>query len=402
MTIGHDELTRPLGLEPARPRGRVVRLPWGKVAVGAVALLCLAFAGWLAVARDPYGGEPYAIATIQKPPAAPPVAEQAPAQPPGPAVRTVTGTDAEKDRSTASELEDASGVKVVRGGGDAPESVIIRVPQPLDRLAVAPDKRLVERNRHGSLPKIGADGARPADVYARPAPPPPAKPMPRIAIVVGGMGLSQSTTSEAVLKLPDQVTLAFAPYGAEIERQVARAREGGHEVLLQVPMEPFDYPDNDPGPHTLTTSAPPNETMDRLYWVMSRFPGYIGVMNHMGGKFTSNEQALLPVLRDLGGRGLVFLDDGSSARSLAPALASAARLPASKADVVLDTRPRASAIDDHLARLEAIAREKGSAIGVASALPVSIERIAQWAKTLEGRGVQLVPVSALMAKPGRV
>jgi hypothetical protein len=70
--------------------------------------------------------------------------------------------------------------------------------------------------------------------------------------------------------------------------------------------------------------------------------------------------------------------------------------------VVLDSRPRASAIDDQLARLEAIAREKGSAIGVASALPVSIERIAQWAKTLEGRGVQLVPLSALMAKPGRV
>ena len=32
---------------------------------------------------------------------------------------------------------------------------------------------------------------------------------------------------------------------------VARAREAGHEVLLEVPMEPFDYPDNDPGPQTL-------------------------------------------------------------------------------------------------------------------------------------------------------
>ncbi len=401
MTIGHDELTRPLGLEPARPRGRALRLPWGKVVVGGFALLFLALAVWLAVARDPYGGEPHAIASIQKSAPAP-AAEQAPAQPVGPAVRTVTGTDAEKDRSTASELEDASGVKVIRGGGDAPESVIIRVPQPVDRLAPAPDKRLIERARHGVLPKIGSDGARPADVYARPAPPPPAKPMPRIAIVVGGMGLSQATTSDAVLKLPDQVTLAFAPYGSDIERQVTRARDGGHEVLLQVPMEPFDYPDNDPGPHTLTTSAPPNETMDRLYWVMSRFPGYIGVMNHMGGKFTSSEQALLPVLRDLGGRGLVYLDDGSSARSLAPTLAGAARLPASRADVVLDGRPRAAAIDDQLARLEAIAREKGSAIGVASALPLSIERIAQWAKTLEGRGVQLVPLSALMTKPGRV
>lgn len=401
MTIGHDELTRPLGLETARPRGRALRLPWGKIVAAAFALLFLALAGWLAVARDPFGGEPYAIAPIQRPAPVAIAPEQPAGSSTGPAVRTVTGTETQKDHSTAAELEDASGVRVTRGGGDAPESVIIRVPQPTDRLAPAPDRRLVERSRHGALPKIGSDGARPAEVYARPAPPAPAKPMPRIAIVVGGMGLSQTTTSDAVTKLPDQVTLAFAPYGTEIERQVARAREGGHEVLLQVPMEPFDYPDNDPGPHTLTTSAPPAETMDRLYWVMSRFPGYIGVMNHLGGKFTANEQALLPVMRDLGGRGLVYLDDGSSARSLAPTLANAARLPASKADVVIDTRPRANVIDEQLARLEVVARDKGSAIGVASALPVSVERIAQWAKTLEGRGFQLVPLSALVGKPPR-
>jgi hypothetical protein len=291
-------------------------------------------------------------------------------------------------------------VKVVRGGGEAPESIVIRVPSPTDKLAPAPDKRLIERSRHGVLPRIGADGSRPADVYARPAPPPPGgKPLPRVAIVVGGMGLSQSSTSDAITRLPGAVTLAFAPYGGEIERQVARARENGHEVMLQVPMEPFDYPENDPGPHTLTTTAPPNDTMDRLFWVMSRFPGYIGVMNHMGGKFTSNEQSLTPVLRELGGRGLFYLDDGSSARSLAPSLALTARLPATRADIVVDTRPKAASIDEQLARLEATARERGSAIGVASGLPVSIDRIAQWSKTLEGRGIQLVPVSALVPKP---
>ncbi|MHB2169510.1 divergent polysaccharide deacetylase family protein [Alsobacter sp. R-9] len=399
MTIGHDDLTRPLGMEPARPRRRWPALPWGKVIVGAAALLCLGLAGWLAVARDPLGGEPVAVATIQK--AAPVATAPDPAQQEqGPAVKTVTGTEPVKERSTAAELEDASGVKVVRGGGEAPESIVIRVPSSPDKLAPAPDKRLVERSRHGALPRIGSDGARPADVYARPAPPPPGgKTLPRIAIVIGGMGLSQSSTSDAITKLPGAVTLAFAPYGSEIERQVARARESGHEVMLQVPMEPFDYPENDPGPHTLTTTAPPNETMDRLFWVMSRFPGYIGVMNHMGGKFTSSEQALNPVLRELGGRGLVYLDDGSSARSLATSLALTARLPAARADVVIDTRPKASTIDEQLAKLEVMARERGSAVGVASGLPVSIDRIAQWSKTLEGRGIQLVPVSALIPKP---
>ena len=57
---------------------------------------------------------------------------------------------------------------------------------------------------------------------------------------------------------------------------VARARGEGHEVLLQVPMEPFDYPDNDPGPQTLLTSLDAGQNIDRLHWLMSRFQGYVG------------------------------------------------------------------------------------------------------------------------------
>ena len=57
------------------------------------------------------------------------------------------------------------------------------------------------------------------------------------------------------MKLPPAVTLAFAPYGAEPGKLVERARSLGHEVLLQIPLEPFDYPDNDPGPQTLQTQA---------------------------------------------------------------------------------------------------------------------------------------------------
>ncbi len=49
------------------------------------------------------------------------------------------------------------------------------------------------------------------------------------------------------------------PYGADVERLVARARGEGHEILLQVPMEPFGYPDNDPGPQTLLTSLTPEQ-----------------------------------------------------------------------------------------------------------------------------------------------
>src|SRR5262249_32285329 len=116
------------------------------------------------------------------------------------------------------------------------------------------DSRLTDTSRHGVIPKIGSDGAKPSDVYARPVKPQASRAdFPKVAIVVAGLGVGASTTSEALAKLPAAVTLAFAPYGSDVERWVSRARSESREVLLQVGMEPFDYPDNDPGPQTLLT-----------------------------------------------------------------------------------------------------------------------------------------------------
>ena len=96
----------------------------------------------------------------------------------------------------------------------------------------------------------------------------------------------------------------------------------------------------------------------------------------MGGRFVTTEAALSPVMREAAKRGLGYLDDGTSPRSLASSLAAAQTVPFAKADLGIDAVPTALEIDKALARLEALAREHGNAIGTASALPVSIERIA--------------------------
>jgi len=74
-------------------------------------------------------------------------------------------------------------------------------------------------------------------------------------------------------------------------------------------------------------------------------------------------------------------------------------MPFAKAEVVLDAVPTVAEIDRALARLEAAARKQGIAVGVASALPVSIDRIVRWAKGAEARGITLVPVTAAALKP---
>jgi polysaccharide deacetylase 2 family uncharacterized protein YibQ len=184
----------------------------------------------------------------------------------------------------------------------------------------------------------------------------------------------------------------------DLEKMAERARAEEHELLLQIPMEPFDYPDNDPGPQTLLTSLTPEQNIDRLQWLMSRFQGYVGITSFMGARFTASEQSLTPVLREVGRRGLIYVDDGSTARSIASQLAGGQNLPFAKADIVLDTVPTAVEIDRALARLEMRARESGTAVGYATAQPNTIARIAEWAKKVEAQGILLVPVTMVAIK----
>jgi polysaccharide deacetylase 2 family uncharacterized protein YibQ len=194
------------------------------------------------------------------------------------------------------------------------------------------------------------------------------------------------------------VSFAFTPYGHEVAQLGARARQPGHEVLLQAPMEPFDYPHNDPGPQTLLTSLTPDQNIDRMQWLMSRFHGYVGIANFMGARFTASESALGPILRETGKRGLIFVDDGTSSRSLAGQIAGANNIPFAKADVVIDNVPTAAEIDRALGRLEAQARERGIAFGVLTALPLAVARVADWTKKAEARGFVLVPITAVAIK----
>ena len=125
------------------------------------------------------------------------------------------------------------------------------------------------------------------------------------------------------------MTLAFVPYGADVAALATRARDAGHEILLQVPMEPFDYPDNDPGPQTLLTTLTPQQNIDRLHTVMGKFQGYVGMTNTMGARFTASEDSFAPILRETAKRGLIFVDDGSNPRSAAGRIAGANNCPSS-------------------------------------------------------------------------
>ncbi len=276
-----------------------------------------------------------------------------------------------------------------------PNNMVEQLPETFEtngKLERAPIEEVVEFSKYGKLPKIGVLGEKPSEVYARPAPKFDGR--PRIAIMITGLGVHQQATQNAINNLPGEVTLAFSPYGNGLQDWINRARDKGHEIILQMPMEPFDYPDNDPGPSTLLVDADIAMNMSRYKWVLSRITGYIGITNFMGAKFTSKEKAITPILKDLKSRGLYYIENGILNRSKTKQISNEMGLGFSDADVIIDSKQTVEDIENSLEKVENIAATTGMAFAIGSNLPVTIEHLERWTKSLEAKGYQLVPLSA--------
>lgn len=256
-----------------------------------------------------------------------------------------------------------------------------------------PDPALIENSASGPLPRIAADGREPWQVYARPVAGLSSR--PRIALVITGAGLRKSTTTAAITTLPPEITLAFSPYGDNLPARTAEARAAGHELMLLVPMEPDDYPRNDPGPHTLLAQGEDLENLQRLRWALGRFSGYVGIVNDMGSRFTASEPAMTLVLGEAKMRGLLFMDARSSAYTVGATVARNLRVPRAVNNRYIDNEQTEEAIRARLAELETVASSYGAAAGIGRLYPVTIKVVEEWAAGLAARGFDLVPVTAI-------
>jgi uncharacterized protein len=250
---------------------------------------------------------------------------------------------------------------------------------------------LLAPSSDGPVPVVAPDGRKSMHVYA--ARFDPADPRPRAAIILTGLGLSDQVTQLAIDRLPPGSTLSFSPYGQNLQNWIAAARARGHETLLELPMEPFNFPDDDPGPQTLMAGG---DNQAKLTWLLSRFSGYAGVVNAQGGKLLASPADLRPILSQVAQRGLFMAEVGLSQRSLAPTVAKETQTPYARATIQIDKVPGPDEVDAALEALSSAALERRAAIGTASAAPGVIDRIAAWAAKLEDRGIAYAPVSAAL------
>jgi len=257
--VATDDLFAPLGLDkkPARARLPSFLLP---VTAGVLGIALATFVIWVMVGHDPLGGEPMAVAKVN-PGAAARTVELRPSETdPTPPEFTGAITPAEeiaqlkaRERAKEKALDQAAAsrgeqiVTIIDGRSGARQEV--KIPGPVDT-TISPgiDTALVEITRDGPIPRIGANGTRAAQAFAQPA---GAKAGPQLAIVITGLGVSNATAAEALNKLPAAVTFALAPGGSGVERLAGKARSLRHELLLQVPMEPAESPDQEAAPRAL-------------------------------------------------------------------------------------------------------------------------------------------------------
>ena len=215
---------------------------------------------------------------------------------------------------------------------------------------------------------------------------------PRIAIVIDDLGVDKRRTARATA-LPGPLTMAFLSYATDLDRQTAAARAGGHELLVHVPMQPQSE-SVDPGPNVLRSDLGGDELLRRLRWCLDRFPGYVGINNHMGSRFTTNDAGMVLVMSELKSRGLLFLDSRTSGASVGARLAVASNVPFAVRNVFLDNENDVAAVRARLAETEAVAIRHGLAIAIGHPRDATLEALPGWLADVVSRGFQLVPISA--------
>ncbi|TPG58987.1 divergent polysaccharide deacetylase family protein [Roseomonas nepalensis] len=331
-------------------------------------------------------------------PAPEPPAARAEAAPPAPATPTAEPPAARPAEPPAA--PDAAALVALPSAPEPPPlpSAARRAEAPPDRPIPLPDPALQEPSRYGPVPKLGPEGRTSIRAYGRPFD--RGETRPRVALVVGNLGLSASLSEEAIGRLPPATGLAFSPYAPRPDPLLERARLRGMEVLTAIPMEPANYPANDPGDRALLTTLPASENGDRLAWIMSRIGGQVGAIGALGPmrgeRFAALPESIGGVQDVLRERGLLYIDPR-------PGAPSPGRAWGRSVDVVVDEPATRGEIDRRLADLERLAREKGSALGLAADVsPVLVDRVAAWAAGLEARGVVMAPVTALIRRPEEI
>lgn len=225
-------------------------------------------------------------------------------------------------------------------------------------------------------------------------PPVTASHLPHIAIIIDDMGLNVRNSRRAVdFQVP--ITLSYLPYARDVQAQVDTARSRGHEIMLHLPMEPFDR-HLSAGPRAMTVGMTDQAFETGLKENLNAFSGYVGINNHMGSRLTSTPEAMARVMQAVAERGVFFVDSWTSPRSVAYRVAADFGIPRGRRDVFLDHDEGTGPVWAALHQAERLARLHGTAVAIGHPKEDTLDVLSVWIPQAIARGVKIVPMGTLV------
>lgn len=220
---------------------------------------------------------------------------------------------------------------------------------------------------------------------------------PRISIIIDDLG-DQFERDWRAVRLPGAVSLSFLPYSPYSRDLAERAHRLGKDVMLHLPMESIEHRPLGPGAIRLDMNE--NEILRTISGALASVPHAVGINNHMGSLLTRHPGHMQWLMSEIKRRGnLFFIDSRTTSRTVALQLAQENQVPALGRDVFLDNDPSPDAIRHEFQRLIKLARQQGHAIAIGHPHANTLSLLERELPTLESRGIQLIPVSALILAP---
>ncbi|MDF1553289.1 MAG: divergent polysaccharide deacetylase family protein [Deferrisomatales bacterium] len=228
---------------------------------------------------------------------------------------------------------------------------------------------------------------------------PGVKHVPQLAVVIDDMGRNLELERQ-FLDLPLEITPSLLPHLHHTGEVAAYAAARGREFLLHLPMQPRDYPRQNPGEGAILEGMDEAQARAGVRALLRAVPGAAGANNHMGSRLTELREPMTWVLDELRAEGLFFLDSVTTGESVGVEVARELGLGWARRDVFLDNVREVAAVGEQLDKAAALARERGTAVAIGHPHRATLQALAEWAPRLRAAGVRVVPLGRLVRRGG--
>jgi len=220
----------------------------------------------------------------------------------------------------------------------------------------------------------------------------------KIAIIIDDVGYPNGNI-RAYTEFRGKLTFSILPFLSHSKEYQEILKHNGFEIMLHLPMEPLSYPNTDPGPFAIMINDSRQEVEQKLSNMLKQIHYAAGVNNHMGSRITQDKIIMEWILSYLKPKDLFFIDSLTSPFSCTYEIAQKLDVKTSKRDIFLDNEDSFDYINHQFEKLKEIAKEKGSAIGIAHFNKIhTIEVLNYKLFDLKSEGFDLVFASELAGK----